>query len=762
MSLHRLKPGQNVTVDRGQPVVCIPVYGAYELFVACVRSALEHTPPAIPVLVADDASRERRIETFLEELDASGNLGHSVYYLRQPRNLGFVANANAAFEAVRPGDVLLLNSDCVVSEGWIEGLRAAAYDDSRVATASALTNHGTILSVPHRNTPVPHLPHDWTLEAAAAAIKERSLRLRPRIPTAIGHCFYVRRSALDLVGNFDESFSPGYGEEVDFSQRCLLHGLSHVVADDVFVFHRGGGTFDRSGEAGRVQTENEALIRERYPYYHSAVDAAADAPVGPLPRALTAAREALRGVSVTIDARILGPLLTGTQVVVLELINALRQREGVRVRVLVPDDLGDYADALLADMSDVTWVTEDDAEEGTDQTDIVHRPFQVSYPKDLRLLRRLGQRVVITHLDLIAYENPGYFPSFETWEAYRRTTRQALTFADRVIFISRAAAREATEAELIEESRLDVVYPGADHRLGALRPEPRQPAGMPDGAAPFLLCIGTNYRHKNRLFALRILDELQGRHGWEGRLVLAGPQVPFGSSAGDEAEYLSMRPRVAAAVVDLPAVTEAEKAWLLGHAAAVLYPTIYEGFGFVPFEAAELEVPCLFAPGTALEEILPRETARLVPWDAGLSADQIIDVVTRRGTDNLVSVLQETAKRFTWEVAAGRTLEVYRATLEAPTREAVAIAAEAARLERVLQDANDRYTEVCEAVGEEGLSLVGPNGVLPADMRRPLLAVATRGWLRGPVFGALRFPYQVARRMRTGDGAKDEAGQTER
>ena len=744
VSLYRIASGESLPVERGRPVVCIPVYGAYELFVQCFRSVLAHTERGNPVLVADDASPDPRIGQFLDQLEVTGTLEHDVYYLRQDRNLGFVGNVNRAFEAVAPADPVILNSDCVVGRDWLEGLRDAAYAESRVATASALTNHGTILSVPERNHPRPTLTQGWKLERAASAIREKSLRLRPRIPTALGHCVYIRRSALELVGPFDEAFSPGYGEEVDFSQRCLLRGLSHVVADDVFVFHQGQGSF--SASARDIQAEHDELIWARYPYYRDAVKAAELGSLGPLPRALASARQALRGLSVTVDARVLGPHLTGTQVVVLELLHALQRVEGVRLRALVPRDLGEYARALFDEMPDVSLITPNQAKTGVEWTDVVHRPFQVSYDEDLQMLRRLGERIVISHLDLIAYENPGYFPSFETWQTYRRVTRQALAYADRVIFISSAAARDALGHDLIEPHRLDIVYPGTDHRLAILRPEPSMPHGLESEAELFLLCIGTDYRHKNRLFALRVLEQLQLRHGWSGKLILAGPHVPFGSSAGDEAEFLALRPAVAEAVTDLPEVSESEKAWLLAHSCVVLYPTIYEGFGLVPFEAALVGVPSAFALHTSLEEVLPPETARLVPWDAVASADRVIDLINGRGTDDLISSIRKAATRFSWDLSAAQTVEVYRRAVRDPVREATAIVNEAVRLEQVIA-----------AVGDEGMSLVGPDAVLPDEMRRPLLAVATRPWLRGPIFGALRFPYRVARRLRSARLGEAEA-----
>ena len=610
----------------------------------------------MPILVADDASPDPAIIDFLHKLDAEGVLQHDLYLLRQPVNLGFVGNMNSVFKATDPGDVVIVNSDCIVSRGWLEGLREAVVSDTRTATASALTNHGTILSVPNRNDPQSTLPHEWTVDAAAEAIRERSLRLRPEIPTALGHCVYISRIALDLVGGFDEAFSPGYGEEVDFSQRCLLHGLKHVAADDVFVYHHGMGSF--SGAARTTQKDHEKIIDSRYPYYSAAIKDVASADGGPLPRALAAARRALNGLSVTVDARILGANLMGTQVVVLELLHALAQNPLIRVRALLPEAPGDYVRNVLAELPEVERLSEDAVGE-VGRTDIAHRPYQVACQDDLRVLSELGDRIVISHLDLIAYANPGYFPDFERWEAYRRVTRRALATADRVIFISEASANEGRAAGLVDDGQAAVVYPGTDHRLNALRPTPLRPAGLAELDGPFLVALGTDYRHKNRLFTLRLLDELRRRHGWDGSLVLAGPHVPHGSSAGEEAAFLTSRPQLASVVFELASVSEAEKRWLLEQAAAVVYSTVYEGFGLVPFEAGEAGTPCLFAPHTSLSEILPSTMARLVPWDAGASADRAINLIDGAERADFVEQLRQLSAPYTWRRSAKETVAVY-------------------------------------------------------------------------------------------------------
>ena len=91
------------------------------------------------------------------------------------------------------------------------------------------------------------------------------------------------------------------------------------------------------------------------------------------------------------------------------------------------------------------------------------------------------------------------------------------------------------------------------------RQEPRQ---------GFLLCLGTDFRHKNRVFALRLLAALREDHDWQGSLVLAGTHIPVGSSLELERAFLEEHRELREAVVTLGSVSEQEKAWLMGHAAS--------------------------------------------------------------------------------------------------------------------------------------------------------------------------------------------------
>jgi glycosyltransferase involved in cell wall biosynthesis len=319
---------------------------------------------------------------------------------------------------------------------------------------------------------------------------------------------------------------------------------------------------------------------------------------GATARSLGGARRAISGLSVVVDARALAaPSFTGTQVLLVELLAALGRNPDVRVRAVVTRNIGEHARRTLDQVGGVEVIVLETT--GTiERGDVVHRPFQVWNAADLALLRDLGERLVVTQQDLIEYRIPSYHRSGEEWERYRLLTRRALAIADHVVFSSDHARREACLGDLVEPDRASVVRLGVDHRSGPTDEAPVRPESafrLPKGAE-FVLCIGTDLRHKNRPFALRVLEELRARHSWEGWLVLAGPHCEVGSSAIDEASLLAARPAVASRCLDLRAVSEAEKTWLLAHARVVLYPTMCEGFGFVPFEAAHHSTPCIGQP----------------------------------------------------------------------------------------------------------------------------------------------------------------------
>jgi glycosyltransferase involved in cell wall biosynthesis len=403
----------------------------------------------------------------------------------------------------------------------------------------------------------------------------------------------------------------------------------------------------------------------------------------------------------------------------------------------MPDRRSEYALAALGDVQGLSLVTRAEAEgDRWRRADLVHRPYQVNNEDDLELLTRLGERIVVTNQDLIGYHNPFYFRGFDGWQGYRKNTRAALALADRVIFFSAHACEQAIAEDLIDPSRTSVVHIGVDHTFTAPTSDiipPRGHAELPADSEA-ILCIGADFHHKNRVFALSVVDQLQRRHDWQGCLMLVGPTVAQGSSCPQEAEMLAMNPRLAGAVFAFPAVSEAEKSWLYGRSRLVFYPTVHEGFGLVPFEAADSGVPCLWAAGTSLSELLPDAEARIVPWSAEDTADNALALLRDDGAraGNLEAIHQAAAG-LTWDTAATNLLAAYKLACDGPVTHSGRL-----RRERMLDG----------GLGEDAIRLIGADGVLPPDVVRPLLALATHPRVGTPTFAALRAGYRVSNKLR--------------
>jgi GT2 family glycosyltransferase/glycosyltransferase involved in cell wall biosynthesis len=243
--------------------IIVPIYNAYQDTQKCLESLLKYTDSKHKILLMDDASSDSRIEEFTKSL--ASQYSH-VFLIRNTKNVGFVKNCNIAFrESDGSNDVVILNSDTIVTPNWLEKLIDAACSCTYVATVTPLTNNGTVCSIPNW-LEINEIPKGQTIDSFANLIEKISLRKYPRIPTAVGFCTYIKREVLNKVGYFDEvNFIKGYGEENDFSCRASKLGYFHIIDDSTFVYHAGSKSF--KSEKQKLIEENSKVLAKLHPNY---------------------------------------------------------------------------------------------------------------------------------------------------------------------------------------------------------------------------------------------------------------------------------------------------------------------------------------------------------------------------------------------------------------------------------------------------------------------------------------------------------------
>ena len=325
--------------------VIVPVYGDPRSLAACL-DALTQTGGRRPwrALLIDDASPDPAIADLLAE-----RAGDGPFHLRRlTRNRGYIGAVAAALELATEGDVVLLNSDCVVPGGdWIDRLAAHAGDGIGTVTPLASDGQGFGFPLPFRSAPAFLGDRLARIDAAARhANAGRSVRML----TSIGFCTYVTRACLDATGGLSaEGLTAGYGEEVDFCLRASDAGLAHVAATDCFVTHLGSASF-RAAKRALVR-RNEAVLERRFPTYFArfAAQCAAD-PLRP-------ARARIERALLDTDARKGGVALIGRDAAALAESRAAWQalQAGEPVRLIEVDALAAPATTARLTSPGLLW-----------------------------------------------------------------------------------------------------------------------------------------------------------------------------------------------------------------------------------------------------------------------------------------------------------------------------------------------------------------------------------------------------------------------
>jgi len=218
--------------------IILPVHNGLSLLRDGLDAVLAHTPRCTSRLrIVDDASDPVTAAWLREQAAAHPDW---ITMQRQDENRGFLASCNRAMATPLVPEapsayVLLLNSDVLVTPGWLERLLACAEADPRIAAVNPLSNRAD-------NIDLPMIPGASYLAMNQFLAAERRGQYHD-VVTGVGFCLLLRRSALDQVGLFDPGYGHGYCEESDLCMRLTAVGFRTVVAEDVYVYHRGGGSF---------------------------------------------------------------------------------------------------------------------------------------------------------------------------------------------------------------------------------------------------------------------------------------------------------------------------------------------------------------------------------------------------------------------------------------------------------------------------------------------------------------------------------------
>ena len=266
-------------------------------------------------------------------------------------------------------------------------------------------------------------------------------------------------------------------------------------------------------------------------------------------------------------------------------------------------------------------------------------------------------RQVCTVHDLIPLDNPEWFSSrFSSW--YRWLMPRLVHHVAHIIAVSEFTRCRILERFGVRPGKVTVIPNGIDERFSPRSSDEiaqaREELGIPDGR--YLLFLGSLEPRKNIGRLLDAWQRVLGELSDDTWLVVAGARGR--SEVFSDAQFRQMPPRVHLTGY----VSDERLPALYSGALAVVYPSLYEGFGLPPLEAMACGAPVITSNTTSIPEVTGEAAILVDPTDP----EQIGSAIFRVAADS--SLRGELSRRglerasiYSWDTSARSTLKVLEA-----------------------------------------------------------------------------------------------------
>jgi glycosyltransferase involved in cell wall biosynthesis len=271
---------------------------------------------------------------------------------------------------------------------------------------------------------------------------------------------------------------------------------------------------------------------------------------------------------------------------------------------------------------------------------------------------RVARQVLTIH-DIASIEHPEWFNSvFATW--YRWLTPELIKRVRRVITVSNFSRQRLLTLFNVDEAKIAVIPEGVDQRF---RPRSdaeiasvRRELGIP--SPHYILSLAAWEPRKNLRRLLLAWSSCVARLPDEIWLVLAGSSAPTNVFMSVQMDELPPRVHFAGFVADdsLPA--------LYSGALALVYVSIYEGFGLPALEAMASGTVPIVADNTSLPEVVGNAGILVNPHDIeeiAMAIEHLVDDSECR--ESLAMRAARHSQQFSWESTAALTWNVLTGAL---------------------------------------------------------------------------------------------------
>jgi glycosyltransferase involved in cell wall biosynthesis len=238
-----------------------------------------------------------------------------------------------------------------------------------------------------------------------------------------------------------------------------------------------------------------------------------------------------------------------------------------------------------------------------------------------------------------------------------RISLEAMKRAAMVIAVSSQTKRDLIALVGMDSDKITVIPSGLNF---AFRPDPAKGRATRErlnlGEGPVVLQIGRSF-YKNLPAVLRVLRNLR-KDGLDVRVARVGPRL-----AGTDRE-LAERLGVLGSVIELGMVSDDRLRDVYNAVDVLLFPSLYEGFGWPPVEAMACGVPVVCSRAGSLDEVVADAALTADPDDVDGLTWHVAAVLTDSSLRQaLIARGLKRAAQFSWDRTAAQMIEIYRTVL---------------------------------------------------------------------------------------------------
>lgn len=239
----------------GKCDVVIPVYKSPDWVSLCVYSVFKNTKDEYLNKVylindCDDRLTTNRLKNLSEKY------GDKLIVLQNKENLGIIGSTNRGMKESTADYILLLNTDCILTNRAIEKMINNIKDDNSIGMICPISSNAANLTL--------EMFEGFNYSDMNTLLEDKFSGKIFDACTVVGNCLLITRECVEKTGFLDTAYGLGYGEETDYQFKAMSKGFKAKVCIDTYVFHKSEVSFGTSKEKQERLAKNRHLFFSRW------------------------------------------------------------------------------------------------------------------------------------------------------------------------------------------------------------------------------------------------------------------------------------------------------------------------------------------------------------------------------------------------------------------------------------------------------------------------------------------------------------------